>query len=59
MMAALSMRLNSHVDEFSATAQLAALRRQIDQHFMYDTLNAIACVVRDRKDAAVSTSGLW
>jgi two-component system, LytTR family, sensor kinase len=44
-------RLN---DELSK-AQLAALRRQMEPHFMYNTLNAIAGLVRDhRNDAAVS-----
>lgn len=41
-------------DELSR-AQLAALRRQIEPHFMFNTLNAIAGLVRDdRKAAAVS-----
>jgi LytS/YehU family sensor histidine kinase len=36
-------------------AQLAALRRQMEPHFVYNTLNAIAGLVRDqRSDAAVS-----
>jgi two-component system, LytTR family, sensor kinase len=36
-------------------AQLAALRRQIEPHFMFNTLHAIAGLVRDqRNDAAVS-----
>ena len=39
-------RLN---EELSA-AQLAALRRQIEPHFMYNTLNAIAGLVRDRRN---------
>ena len=33
-------------------ARLAALRRQIEPHFMYNTLNAIAALVRDRSNAA-------
>lgn len=44
-------RLN---DELSQ-AQLAALRRQMEPHFMFNTLNSIAGLVRDqRNDAAVS-----
>lgn len=40
-------------DELSR-AQLAALRRQIEPHFVYNALNAIAGLVRDRRnDAAV------
>jgi two-component system, LytTR family, sensor kinase len=43
-------RLN---DELSR-AQLAALRRQMDPHFMFNTLNSIVGLVRDqRNDAAV------
>jgi two-component system LytT family sensor kinase len=38
-----------------AQAQLQALRRQMEPHFMYNTLNSIAGLVRDnRNDAAVS-----
>ena len=38
-----------------ARAQLAALRRQIEPHFMYNTLNSIAGLVRDRRgDDAVN-----
>jgi two-component system LytT family sensor kinase len=44
-------RLN---DELSK-AQLAALRRQMEPHFMFNALNSIAGLVRDhRNDAAVS-----
>jgi two-component system, LytTR family, sensor kinase len=44
-------RLN---DELSR-AQLAALRRQMDPHFMFNTLNSIVGLVRDRRnDAAVN-----
>ena len=44
-------RLNEEISR----AQLAALRRQVEPHFMFNTLNAIAGLVRDeRNDAAVS-----
>jgi signal transduction histidine kinase len=44
-------RLNGELSK----AQLAALRRQMEPHFMYNTLNAIAGLVRDhRNDAAVN-----
>ena len=44
-------RLNAELSR----AQLAALRRQMDPHFMFNTLNSIAGLVRDqRNDAAVS-----
>jgi two-component system LytT family sensor kinase len=44
-------RLNEKLSE----AQLAALRRQIEPHFVYNTLNSISGLVRDRRnDAAVS-----
>jgi two-component system, LytTR family, sensor kinase len=44
-------RLNEKLSE----AQLAALRRQIEPHFVYNALNSIAGLVRDqRSDAAVS-----
>jgi two-component system, LytTR family, sensor kinase len=33
-------------------AQLASLRRQLEPHFMYNTLNAIAGLVRDHSNAA-------
>jgi sensor histidine kinase YesM len=43
-------RLNEELSQ----AQLAALRRQMEPHFMYNTLNSIAGLVRDlRNDAAV------
>jgi two-component system, LytTR family, sensor kinase len=43
-------RLNEQLSQ----AQLAALRRQMDPHFMFNTLNSIAGLVRDlRNDAAV------
>lgn len=46
-----SARLNEELSR----AQLAALRRQLEPHFMYNALNSIAGLVRDsRGDAAVS-----
>ena len=45
----------ARLNEELSKAQLGALRRQIEPHFMYNTLNAIAGLVRDqRNDAAVS-----
>ena len=45
----------ARLNEELSKAQLAALRRQIDPHFMYNTLNSIAGLVRERlNDAAVS-----
>jgi LytS/YehU family sensor histidine kinase len=41
-------RLNEQLSQ----AQLAALRRQMDPHFMFNTLNSIAGLVRDRRNAA-------
>lgn len=44
-------RLNEKLSE----AQLAALRRQIEPHFVYNTLNSISGLIRDRRnDAAVN-----
>jgi two-component system, LytTR family, sensor kinase len=44
-------RLNGELSR----AQLAALRRQMDPHFMFNTLNSIVGLVRDRRnDAAVN-----
>jgi two-component system LytT family sensor kinase len=46
-----SARLNEQL----LKAQLSALRRQIEPHFLFNTLNAIAGLVREkRNDAAVS-----
>jgi two-component sensor histidine kinase len=46
----------ARLNEELSKAQLAALRRQIEPHFMYNTLNSIAGLVRDhRNEAAVST----
>ena len=45
----------ARLNEELSKAQLAALRRQIEPHFMYNTLNSIAGLVRDhRNEAAVS-----
>jgi two-component system, LytTR family, sensor kinase len=45
----------ARLNEELAKAQLAALRRQMEPHFMFNTLNSIAGLVRDnRNDAAVS-----
>jgi len=45
----------ARLNEELSKAQLAALRRQIDPHFMYNTLNSIAGLVRENlNDAAVS-----
>jgi two-component system, LytTR family, sensor kinase len=45
----------ARLNEELSKAQLAALRRQIDPHFMYNTLNSIAGLVREHlNDAAVS-----
>lgn len=45
----------ARLNEELSKAQLAALRKQIEPHFMYNALNSIAGLVRDRmNDAAVS-----
>ncbi len=45
----------ARLNEELSKAQLAALRRQIEPHFMYNALNSIAGLVRDRRnDTAVS-----
>jgi two-component system LytT family sensor kinase len=45
----------SRLNEELSKAQLAALRQQIEPHFMFNTLNSIAGLVREqRNDAAVS-----
>lgn len=49
------MSETARLNEELSKAQLAALRRQMEPHFMFNTLNAIAGLVRDRRnDAAVS-----
>jgi two-component system, LytTR family, sensor kinase len=45
----------ARLNEQLSKAQLSALRRQIEPHFLFNALNAIAGLVRERKnDAAVS-----
>jgi sensor histidine kinase YesM len=45
----------ARLSEQLSKAQLSALRRQIEPHFLFNTLNAIAGLVREkRNDAAVS-----
>lgn len=45
----------ARLNEELSNAQLASLRRQIDPHFLYNTLNSIAGLVRDHlNEAAVS-----
>jgi two-component system, LytTR family, sensor kinase len=45
----------ARLNEELSNAQLAALRGQLEPHFMFNTLNSIAALVRDRRnDAAVS-----
>ena len=45
----------ARLNEELSKAQLAALRRQMEPHFMFNTLNSIAGLVRDRRsDAAVN-----
>jgi LytS/YehU family sensor histidine kinase len=49
------MSETARLNEELSKAQLAALRRQMEPHFMFNTLNSIAGLVRDhRNDAAVS-----
>jgi len=49
------MAETARLNEELSRAQLAALRRQMEPHFMFNTLHAIAGLVRDhRNDAAVS-----
>jgi hypothetical protein len=48
------MTETARLNEELSKAQLAALRRQMEPHFMFNTLNSIAGLVRDRRsDAAV------
>jgi hypothetical protein len=45
----------ARLNEELSKSQLAALRRQLEPHFMYNTLNSIAGLVRDQRgEAAVS-----
>jgi len=49
------MTETARLNEELSKAQLSALRRQMEPHFMFNTLNSIAALVRDRhNDAAVS-----
>ena len=49
------MTETARLNEELSKAQLAALRRQMEPHFMFNTLNSIAGLVRDHSnDAAVS-----
>jgi two-component sensor histidine kinase len=49
------MTETARLNEELSKAQLGALRRQMEPHFMFNTLNSIAALVRDqRNDAAVS-----
>jgi|SRR5215469_9557379 len=49
------MAETARLNEELSKAQLAALRRQMEPHFMYNALNSIAGLVRDNlNDAAVS-----
>jgi two-component system LytT family sensor kinase len=45
----------ARLNEQLSKAELSALRRQMEPHFMFNTLNAIAGLIRDnRSDAAIS-----
>jgi two-component system, LytTR family, sensor kinase len=46
------MTETARLNEELSKAQLAALRRQLEPHFMFNTLNAIAGLVRDQRNAA-------
>lgn len=49
------MTETARLNEELSKAQLAALRRQIEPHFMYNTLNSIAGLMRDHEiDASVN-----
>jgi two-component system LytT family sensor kinase len=49
------MTETARLNEELSNSQLAALRRQMEPHFMFNTLNSIAGLVRDRRnDAAVN-----
>ena len=53
---ALEQTETARLNEQLSKAQLSALRRQIEPHFLFNTLNAIAGLVREkRNDAAVTT----
>jgi LytS/YehU family sensor histidine kinase len=42
----------AHLNELLTRAQLDALRRQIEPHFLFNTLNGIAALVREERSAA-------
>ncbi|MGH9642844.1 MAG: sensor histidine kinase, partial [Terriglobales bacterium] len=46
------MTETARLNEELSKAQLAALRRQMEPHFMFNTLNSIAALVRDQRNAA-------
>src|SRR6202012_3937052 len=46
------MTETARLNEELSRAQLAALRRQMDPHFMFNTLNSIAGLVRDQRNHA-------
>jgi len=47
----------ARLNEQLATAQLEALRRQMEPHFLFNSLNAIVGLMRDRKnDDAISST---
>ena len=46
------MTETARLNEELSRAQLAALRRQMDPHFMFNTLNSIAGLVRDQRSSA-------
>jgi two-component system LytT family sensor kinase len=50
--AARQMTETARLNEELSKTQLAALRRQMEPHFMYNTLNSIAGLVRDRRNEA-------
>ncbi|MBV8729188.1 MAG: histidine kinase [Acidobacteriia bacterium] len=53
---ALQKTETARLNELLTQAQLAALRSQIEPHFLFNTLNSIAALVRDGKnDAAIQT----
>jgi two-component system, LytTR family, sensor kinase len=50
--AARQMTETARLNEELSKVQLAALRRQMEPHFMFNTLNSIAGLVRDRRNEA-------
>lgn len=46
----------AHLNELLTRAQLDALRRQIEPHFLFNTLNSVAALIREeRNNAAIKT----